>query len=258
MFRTLNIGPAVFPTAQLVLIIGFYLSLEIISRYATYRRFNAKTLQNALLAAFFTGLVGARLAYAIFNWPVYQEDLLGILQPNLQGLHVLGGLAVGTLVTVIYLFRKQVPLRPTLDILAPGIALMAIAFSLMALAQGDYFGTPTDLPWAIDLWGADRHPTQIYLLVGNILVFVGWFMWQQRNISANAGYGFLLVIAGNAFTWLIVALLMDSPKLVLDHYRVVQIEMWGVLIISAFLCNWWSDNPLIYQPSLPETPEKSQ
>ena len=258
MFRTLNIGPAVFPTAQLVLIIGFYLSLEIISRYATYRRFSSKTIQNALLVAFFAGLIGARLVYALVNWSVYQADILGILQPNLQGLHVLGGLAVGGLVTFIYAYRTQLPQRPLLDILAPGIAVMASVLSLTALAQGDYFGTPTDLPWGIDLWGALRHPTQIYLLIGNIIVFVAWFMWQKRNLQANAGYGFLFVVAGNALNWLIVALLMDAPTLVLDHYRVVQLEMWGVLIISAFLWNWWSDNPQIYTPPTPEADDKPQ
>ena len=258
MFRTLSIGPAIFPTAQLVLIVGFYLGLEIINRYATYRQFRAKTIQNALLAALIGGLIGARLTYVIFNWSAYQTDSLDIIQPSLQGLEVRGGIGVGTLVTLLYAYRTQLPIRPMLDSLAPGIGVMAGVLSVSALAQGDYFGIPTDLPWALDLWGALRHPTQVYLLIGNIIVFGAWFNWQKRNPRSNAGYGFLLISAGNAVNWLVVALLMDAPRLVLDHYRVVQIEMWVVLIVSAFLWNWWSDNPLIYEPPAPEINEQPQ
>jgi len=63
------------------------------------------------------------------------------------------------------------PLWPALDALTPGLAAVMIAIGLAHIASGDAFGSPADLPWAIQLWGARRHPTQIYETLAAALIF---------------------------------------------------------------------------------------
>ncbi len=52
---------------------------------------------------------------------------------------------------------------------------MMLAVPLANLASGDAFGAPSSLPWAIELWGAARHPVQIYEAVA-----AGLILWVCR------------------------------------------------------------------------------
>ena len=59
-----------------------------------------------------------------------------------------------------------------LDALTPGFIVLAGGLALADLASGDAYGSPSSLPWAIELWGAARHPTQIYQLIAVIVIGV--------------------------------------------------------------------------------------
>src|SRR4030067_240163 len=59
--------------------------------------------------------------------------------------------------------RQRLPLRPTLDALAPGLAAFLVALGVAHFLSGDAFGAPAyrpddqvPLPWAIHLWGEYR------------------------------------------------------------------------------------------------------
>lgn len=71
---------------------------------------------------------------------------------------------------IVYLQRKEMPFRSLLDAIAPGLAVFAAALALAHLAQGTAFGVETDMPWAIEMWDARRHPTQLYELADGLIL----------------------------------------------------------------------------------------
>ena len=66
-------------------------------------------------------------------------------------------------------------MRPVLDALAPGLAVFMVFLGASHLLNGDAFGAPSRLPWAIFQWNEYRHPAQLYeilLAVGILLVIL--------------------------------------------------------------------------------------
>jgi prolipoprotein diacylglyceryltransferase len=88
---------------------------------------------------------------------------------NTSMLNPLGELISGAVIASLFGCRGKLPLRPTLDALAPGFAMM-IAVGVANFLNGN--GSPSRLPWAIHLSSEDRHPTQIYETTAALIIFM--------------------------------------------------------------------------------------
>lgn len=121
-------------------------------------------------------VLGARLYYIIFQWSYYREHLQEIPAVWNGGLAVHGGILLGLL--ALLLLSRYYGFSPWLagDIIAPFLILG------QALGRwGNYFNqeaygyevSPADVPWAMYIDGAYRHPTFLY---ESIWDFVGVFI----------------------------------------------------------------------------------
>lgn len=237
MLRHIHIGPAVLQTALVLYLIGFSLALEAIRRSAPRHNLNSNRVQNITMLGFIMGLLAARITYALDHWAAYRDDWQAWVSFTPQGLNVIGGIAGAALVMGLAVWRYQIPVRAFLDTLAPGMGIILVLIPLAFLAEGSIIGKPTSLPWAIDLWGQSRHPSQLYASLGGIVTLGAW--WFYRPVMRGAG--FLIICIGNAITWLVVGLLLAEPSLIFDQYRLVQIGAWLILITSVLLWNIWHD-----------------
>jgi phosphatidylglycerol:prolipoprotein diacylglycerol transferase len=130
------------------------------------------------------GYVGARLSHMLVE-PEKILDLLdfySLFQPgtpgNIVGLFVggyLGGLAV----------QKRLALPSLGNYCAPGVASASICWRIGCTCGGCCYGTETNLPWAIALDGAPRHPTMIYEGLFNLVMLVVLIRWRHRFTGAN-------------------------------------------------------------------------
>ena len=119
MFPVLHLGPLALQTPGLILIVSYWLALEIASRQAPWR----DLVYNAGFYGALAGILAARIGYALLHWPVYQANPLGVLALNAQALEPSVGVAAGALVAGFIVWRQRIPLRPLLDALAPGLGL---------------------------------------------------------------------------------------------------------------------------------------
>jgi prolipoprotein diacylglyceryltransferase len=88
--------------------------------------------------------------------------------------------------------------------LAVAIAVGRIGCFLAGFADYTY-GTPTSLPWGLDLGdGVPRHPVQLYEAVA-MLGFALWFLWlldRRRDLAIARGfYFFALGYGAQRFLW---------------------------------------------------------
>ena len=114
------------------------------------------------------------MLYALEHINAYVASPLSLFALSATAMDAWGGLLVGLAAAYLYGRAKSLPLRLTLDALAPGLVVFMIAISLANLLSGDGYGSPLQAPWAIQLWGEYRHPTQIYemlLAVGVLLIW---------------------------------------------------------------------------------------
>ena len=162
MLPFVRIGPLLVQLPGLVLLAGLWVGSEFVEKEALRLRLNAGAILNAVIYELIAGLIGARLLFALDHLNAYLASPISIFAISGTALDGWGGLLVGVAAAFLYGRAKALPLRPTLDALAPGVAVFMIALSLADFLSGDGYGLPLSAPWAIFLWGAYRHPTQIY------------------------------------------------------------------------------------------------
>jgi len=188
-------------------------------------------LNNIVYYSILGYIIGGRVLFVLANLSAFTQSPLSIFSVNVDLFDPVGAFILAILVAFVYGQRQKLPLWSTLDALTPLFAILAIGLSLSHLAAGTAFGSPTNLPWGIDLWNATRHPTQVYELIASLLVF--GFIWFRKTDSP-AGSDFLLFVALTAGARLILEAFRGDSTLIFSGVRLAQVIAWIVLAIALF------------------------
>ena len=162
---------------------------------------------------------------------------MSVFSPNPGLLDLWGGVVGALLVSLVYGQRKGLALWPTLDTLTPGLAVMGVALGLSQLASGAAFGSPTELSWGIELWGARRHPTQIYASLAAALILVvlrPQGRLAQRLQALAPGLHFWAFIGLSALARLLLEAWRGDSALIFGGLRQPQVVAWLVLALSLW------------------------
>ena len=154
-----------------------------------------KDLEDILFAGVAGVILGGRLGYIIFYMPGhYLANPLDIFKVWEGGMSFHGGF-LGVLVAMWWSARKyQRSFFEITDLIAPLIPV-GLAFGRLGnFINGELWGRPTDLPWAMiypqagDLLA--RHPSQIYQLAGEGLclgLILWWYASSPRKLAQVSG-----------------------------------------------------------------------
>ncbi|WP_324824669.1 prolipoprotein diacylglyceryl transferase [Sinanaerobacter sp. ZZT-01] len=152
--------------------IGILFAILIVYKRAPRHDIEPERIFDIVMICLPFAIIGARAYYVLFNWEDYQGDFYKIINTRLGGLAIHGGLIVGVSIGIaLCLIRNIRPLN-ALDLVAPAIALA------QAIGRwGNYFnqeahGTPTNLPWAIQVGNEMVHPTFLYESIWCFLLFL--------------------------------------------------------------------------------------
>jgi len=234
MLPVLQLGPLAIQTPGLILLLGLWLGLTLVERYASRHGVPAERLYNLALTALVAGLLGARLAYALRYFSAFAASPFSLFSLNPGLLDLPAGIGLGLIAAWVYGQRKGLALWPTLDALTPGLALFGVALGLSHLASGAAFGSPTALPWGIELWGARRHPAQVYETLLAALVL--WAVWPGKGLlcAPRPGARFLLFTACSAGARLFLEAFRGDSLLIAGGFRAAQVGAWVVLALSLW------------------------
>ncbi len=142
---------------------------------------------NAALVGIPSGIIFSRLLHVIDQWGYYMAHPGKIIGG--EGLSIWGavlGAAIG--IWIFSLINKKFSFSHLADILAPGIILAQAIGRVGCTLNGCCYGKPTDLPWAIVYTnpsthgpiGIPVHPTQIYEIIFNLMVFGILLLLRKR------------------------------------------------------------------------------
>jgi phosphatidylglycerol:prolipoprotein diacylglycerol transferase len=227
IFRSLFAPPRHLILLLAALWLGLYVSEKRVERHGISK----DSLNNIVFYSILGYMIGGRLLFALTNLSAFTESPLSIFSINIDLFDPIGALVIAILVGFVYGQRRKLPLWSTLDALTPLLAVFAMGLSLSHLAAGTAFGSPTTLPWGINLWNATRHPSQIYELITSLLIF--GLIWIRKTDSP-AGSNFLLFIALTAGTRLFLEAFRGDSTLIFGGIRRAQVIAWIVLAFALF------------------------
>ena len=228
---TLSLFQSIFapPRDLIIIILAAWIGLTLSERHAPRHHVNLDALSNLLLVSLVSFVVGGRVLYALENLAIFSQRPTSIFSLNTALFDQWGGLAVAAITAFVYGRRVRLPLWPSLDTLTPLFAALAIGIAISHLASGAAFGKETSVPWAINQWGALRHPTQIYEITASILTLV--LILIQKPIS-KPGYEFLVFVALTSASRLVVEGFRGDSTLILSGLRAAQIAAWLILFAA--------------------------
>jgi prolipoprotein diacylglyceryltransferase len=169
------------------------------------------------------------LWYAIRFFSVYLENPLSLFSLNPSTLVAEEGIFTGLIAAIIYGQRKGLRFWPSMDVLAPGLAVFNIALGISHLASGNAFGAPSTLPWALELWGELRHPTQVYEIIIAALILV--LLWRIREWKVFPGFVFLSWLGLTALSRLLIEAFRGDSVIMAGSLRSAQVISLGVLVL---------------------------
>ncbi|MGZ6993207.1 MAG: prolipoprotein diacylglyceryl transferase, partial [Ilumatobacteraceae bacterium] len=208
----------------LFIIVGIIVALVIGDRRWVARGGEPGVVYDIALWAVPFGLIGGRLYHVITDWRTYFGDEglgpLAALKIWDGGLGIWGAVALGGVGAWIGCRRRGIPLPAFGDAIAPGIVLAQAIGRLGNYFNQELFGRPTSLPWGLKIYerrdasGAvdmlngvstgqpadialqPVHPTFLYELIWNVLVFV-LLIYVDRRFKL--GHGRLFALYGAAY-----------------------------------------------------------
>lgn len=235
MFPVIDLGPLAIQAAGLLLILSIWLGLTITGKFASRLGTNADVIENGILFGFLLGILAARIGFMLTHPAIFMENPLNIVSLTPSMLDANFGILTGLLVVLITYQRKHLPLWPTLDTLSPLFILTYIGVQLANFADGNAYGLPTDLPWSIYLWNADRHPIQIYALILTLGLLI-WWLIRTRLIRQNGFYQsgvlFSITLAGLSLITLFSQAFVAEKQFLLS---VDQIQLFALVLLAGSL-----------------------
>jgi prolipoprotein diacylglyceryltransferase len=236
MLPVLQFGSLALQVPGLVLLFGLWLGLILAERRAAQYEFDPSALYYLAFFSLVAGVAGARLTYLALYPSAFAANPVSLVSLNPGLLDPAGGMATALIAGLVVAQRKRLPGWRLLDALTPLFSVLLVAIGLANLASGDAFGAPADLPWAIYLWGAWRHPSQAYEILAALLVLVLLFVLPAaRRLADRPGLTFLTFLALSAAARVFLEAFRGDSPLTAGGLRIPQLVSWLVLALALWV-----------------------
>jgi phosphatidylglycerol:prolipoprotein diacylglycerol transferase len=214
-----------------IVALSFFLALWLSAREAKRSGLDPALVHDFAFYALLGGIVGARIYYVVFSNPAYfVQKPWEIVAVWHGGIGIIGALLGGFLTALWYCRKKQLSFWRFADTLAPGVALGQAAGVIACLLNGDSYGKPADVAWAITYTdpralaplNIPLHPVEIYEMAAYLLLFL--LVWQTRGKYKTPGFVFLTYLTGYGAARFAVEFFRGNPA----------IFAWGIPAAQVF------------------------
>jgi phosphatidylglycerol:prolipoprotein diacylglycerol transferase len=237
MFPYFRLGPFLIQMPLLAMLVGLWIGMSLVERESAKLKLNPSTIGNMIFYSLLAGLIGARLGYALEFPTLYSSNPLSLLALTPATLSPSMGFVVGLITFVIFIQRKGLPIRQTLDSIAPGLALFMVAVGVSHILSGDAYGAPTNFPWAIRLWNEYRHPSQFYETFSALMIFL--VIRGRFPKPEGAGLNFLLMVALASASRVFLETFRGDSVFWPGGFREAQIIALIVMAVSLYWIRRW-------------------
>jgi len=197
--------------------------------------------------AVLAGLIGGRIGYVLTHLSSFAGRPWAVLFLWEGGLAIFGGLTVGIVVGIWQARRLGMPLPAAVDAIIPGLPLAQAIGRWGNYFNQELYGTPTDLPWALEVDPSRRvepytafetfHPTFLYESLLNLALF-GVLLWLGTRRRLRQGSLMFAYLAGYGFIRFCVELLRTDTT-----FRVLGLSRNNWIALAVFLGGlaglWW-------------------
>lgn len=196
-----QIGPLKIHSFGFMMAMSFLVTTILAGREFRRRGLNPEFANEAGLAAMIGGVIGAKIYFLLDHLGDLKADPLAMIFSG-SGLTWYGGLIGGAVGALLVAHWRGVGMLRLCDIAAPLLALGYAIGRGGCFLNGDDYGRPSDVPWAMAFPKGMPptlvrvHPTQLYEIAAALLIFLFLTGVRSRLTRTGALFGLYLVLAG--------------------------------------------------------------
>ncbi|MDJ0663390.1 MAG: prolipoprotein diacylglyceryl transferase [Acidimicrobiia bacterium] len=206
--NTIDLGPLTIHFYGILIGLGVIIAAIVTTR--RYEKFggNPAILDSVILWTVAIGFLGARIAYISTHTDRYSGRWHAVLFIWEGGLALYGGLIAGALAAVYTLRKHNGDFAAFTDAVAVGLPLAQAMGRFGNYFNQELFGTPTTLPWGLEIDEARRppeyasfetfHPTFLYEALWNLLITVPLILYLERKgrLAKGASFPVYMIVYG--------------------------------------------------------------
>ncbi len=252
-----HIGPLEITGYGIMMMVAFLMGGWLIALELRRQKLTEDYAADLVAAAVVGGIIGAKLWYVALT-----RDPGALFSRG--GLVWYGGFIGGTIAVILNGWRLRVPLRWTMQLVAPSLAAAYALGRVGCFLVNDDYGRPSGLPWAVKFPrglppstagnmqhlfgigvppGTDPstvlavHPTQLYETASMLVVFA--ILWRLRLSPRPAGwlFGLYLVFAG--VERFLVEILRAKDDRFLGVFTLAQLTSVILIVVGSALMIAW-------------------
>jgi phosphatidylglycerol---prolipoprotein diacylglyceryl transferase len=243
----------------LMMMVAFLTGGWLVSLELRRRRLSEDYSADIVAAAVIGGVIGAKLWYVALT-----RDPGALFARG--GFVWYGGFIGGALAVILNGWRLRVPLRWTMQLVAPALAAAYALGRVGCFLVNDDYGRPSSLPWAMKFPqglppstagnlhrlfgiavppGTDPstvlavHPTQLYEVALMLAAFFVLWRWRVRARPIGWLFGAYLVFAG--VERFLVEILRAKDDRLLGPFTLAQLTSVLLVAIGAYLWQAWRE-----------------
>ena len=242
-----HIGPVRFTFYGILIALGVFVAWTLIRRRFAARGGDPEVAERIVIRMLVFGFLGARLAYVSTHLSRFEGEWWKVIAIWEGGLALFGGLTAGAIAMYIYARRWRTDIANLLDAIAPALPL-AQAFGRWGnYFNQELFGTPSDLPWAIEIDPVNRpaayptaetfHPTFLYESVWNVAL-AGLIIWIGKRYPSMRGRLIGVYFAGYGLIRFLLELIRTDTTF---RFLGLSRNGWvsaGVVLLGAIVLSW--------------------
>jgi len=101
---------------------------------------------------------------------------------------------------------------------------------------GDAYGVPGNVPWTVDLWGAERHPVQVYVAIALLVGLLSLLWWWRQYARPGQTFWRALLIYG--LVELFFTTFRSNPDTWMLGIREVQVYSLAAVLVAMFVLSY--------------------
>ena len=240
----LEVGSFELRSYGVIVLLSFLAGLWLARKEAARKGLDPSLVVDFSFYALIGGILGARLYFIAFSDPLaYLRKPWEIFAVWHGGIGIIGALIGGFLAAVWFCRKKRIPLLKFADVLAPAAPLGQTLGQFACLANGDAYGRPTDLPWAITYTdprslaplNVPLHPLELYEMGAYFMVFL--IVWLTRRRFKTDGSSFLVYLAAFGVARFFMEFFRGQPALFAGTIPAAQVV--GVALVLASIIGFY-------------------
>lgn len=190
-----KIGPLTVYSYGVMMAVAVMTCAMLLSKDAVRLNIKPEIIFDLVFWVVCAGILGARIFYVLLNLDFFTENPIEMIKIQNGGLAWQGGLLGGMVAGIFYIRKHALPLRETLDLAAPYIALGHSIGRIGCFLNGCCYGK--EVSWGIyfPIYHAHLHPTQLYESASLFFIFLILKKYQKFNPIPGKVFVFYLILA---------------------------------------------------------------